>query len=523
MILRPHQDRALVALRQSVITGHRRPMLAFPTGAGKTIIGAKAVIGARDKGNPTAFCVPSIGLVDQTAARFIANGIPADDIGIVQGDHAWRRDHARVQICTAQTLARRDLPKAAVVFVDEAHIRFSIYERWMTANPETVFIGMSATPWAKGLGRWYDDLIKPIGMQELIDKGYLSKFVAFAPPTVDLTGVHTVAGDFVEDELANLMNKPRLVADIVSTWLERGHGRPTLCFAVNRAHAKSIRDKFEQEGVRCAYVDAFTPREERDDIGVAMAEGVTQVTVNIGCLTTGTDWPHVSCIILARPTKSESLFVQIMGRGLRPIYPDGFDEAAATDEERAAALATMKDHCLFLDHSDTHTRLGMITDIDHNHLSLARASRNAADGKERDEVVLPRACQCCGSLVPPRSSKCPSCGHTNVAPNQVDQIDGELVELRGAGQRPAKKGHTVTEQLKSLGAQELKAQINSLRREMNWSNGRASHFYKDIMGVWPKGDWDYSIPYAEPCGILRSFDRHRRIAYATVMAAQKRV
>ena len=314
----------------------------------------------------------------------------------------------------------------------------------------------------------------------------------------------------------------RLVADIVSTWLERGHGRPTLCFAVNRAHAKSIRDKFEQEGVRCAYVDAFTPREERDDIGVAMAEGVTQVTVNIGCLTTGTDWPHVSCIILARPTKSESLFVQIMGRGLRPIYPDGFDEAAATDEERAAALATMKDHCLFLDHSDTHTRLGMITDIDHNHLSLARASRNAADGKERDEVVLPRACQCCGSLVPPRSSKCPSCGHTNVAPNQVDQIDGELVELRGAGQRPAKKGKTVTEQLKSLGPQELKAQINSLRREMNWSNGRASHFYKDIMGVWPKGDWDFSIPYAEPCGILRSFDRHRRIAYAKGMAAQKR-
>ena len=346
MILRPHQNLALGGLRQSVGSGHRRPMLSLCTGSGKTIIAAKAVIGALAKGNPTAFCVPSIGLVDQTAARFISNGIPADDIGIVQGDHAWRRDHARVQICTAQTLARRDLPKSAVVFVDEAHIRFSIYERWMTANPDTVFIGMSATPWAKGLGRWYDDLIKPIGMQELIDKGYLSKFIAFAPPTVDLTGVHTVAGDFVEDELANLMNKPRLVADIVSTWLERGHGRPTLCFAVNRAHAKSIRDKFEQEGVRCAYVDAFTPREERDDIGVAMAEGVVQVTVNIGCLTTGTDWPHVSCIILARPTKSESLFVQIMGRGLRPIYPDGFDEAAATDEERAAALATMKDHCI---------------------------------------------------------------------------------------------------------------------------------------------------------------------------------
>jgi superfamily II DNA or RNA helicase len=113
------------------------------------------------------------------------------------------------------------------------------------------------------------------------------------------------------------MRGAHLVADVVSTWLKRGRGRATLVFAVDRAHAKALQESFVAVGVRTEYVDAFTSREERDSIRRRMQAGETEVVCNIGCLTTGCDWPFVSCIVLARPTKSVMLYVQIVGRGLR--------------------------------------------------------------------------------------------------------------------------------------------------------------------------------------------------------------
>lgn len=314
--LRPHQVAALDGLKASLMAGHRRPMLQAPTGSGKTICAAHIVAGAMAKHKRVAFCVPALSLVDQTFERFQENGISPLDMGIQQADHPWRREFAPVQIATAQTLSRRALPQADVVVIDEAHIRFAVYERWMREHPETVFIGLSATPWSTGLGRLFDDLVKPVTIAELIDAGLLSRFRVFAPSKPDLDGVKTVAGDYHEGQLAERMNQPKLVADIVETWLARGENRPTLCFATGRKHARAIHDQFRSVGVPAAYVDANTPRAEREAIGRALAAGEIKIVCNIGTLTTGIDW-DVRCIILARPTQSESLFVQIVGRGLR--------------------------------------------------------------------------------------------------------------------------------------------------------------------------------------------------------------
>jgi DNA repair protein RadD len=192
------------------------------------------------------------------------------------------------------------------------------------------------------LGRLYQDLIIAATMQDLIDLGYLSKFRVFAPAHPDLKGVRTVAGDYHEGDLGSAMDKRPLVADIVSTWLKLGRGRPTLCFAVNRVHAQHIRDKFEEAGVRAGYVDCFSTPSERIQVRSRFASGEFQVVCNVGVLTMGVDW-DARCIILARRTKSEMFFVQIIGRRLRP--------------------AADKDHCLILDHSDTTSRLGFVTDF----------------------------------------------------------------------------------------------------------------------------------------------------------------
>src|SRR5277367_970639 len=170
--LYPHQSTALDGLRASLRSGTSHAVLQLPTGAGKTVIAAHIVAGALAKGNRVAFVVPLLSLIDQTFERFRENGIDPADMGVVQGNHAWSRPHAPIQICSVQTLARRGFPTVDMVIVDEVHLQFEVIARWMKAHPEMIFIGLSATPWARGMGKHWDDLIIPTSIAELIEQGY---------------------------------------------------------------------------------------------------------------------------------------------------------------------------------------------------------------------------------------------------------------------------------------------------------------------------------------------------------------
>lgn len=289
-------------------------MVQAPTGMGKTVLAAHIVRGALDKGNRVCFVVPAISLIDQTVRSFHADGIEA--VGVMQGIHEMTDSRQPVQVASVQTLMRRRRPDVNLVIVDEAHRWFDFMGEWMAEWGAVPFIGLSATPWTKGLGKHYDDLIVAATTEDLIRDGYLSPFRVFAPSKPDLSGVRTVAGDYHEGDLAEVMNQRALVADLVTTWLQRAEGRPTLAFGVDRAHAKAIQADFQAAGISCGYIDAYTERPEREAIARAFNGGELQVVANVGCLTTGIDW-DVRCIVLARPTKSEILFTQIIGRGLR--------------------------------------------------------------------------------------------------------------------------------------------------------------------------------------------------------------
>jgi len=478
--LHSHQERAIAMLRQSLGSGNRRPMLMAPTGAGKTVIGSAIVEGALAKGKRVLFTVPFLSLVDQTVAAFNAQGISA--IGIMQGNHPGTDGSQPVQVASVQTLMRRKLPQADIVLVDEAHRWFDFYGRWM-AMPEwqrIPFVGLSATPWAKGLGKHYDDLIIAATTAELIERGFLSAYRVYAPAHPDLSGVRTVAGDYHEGQLSDVMRQPVLVAGVVDTWLRLGEDRPTLVFCVDRAHARRVADEFEAAGVPTGYCDMDTPADERQRLGERLKDGRIKVVCNVYTLTTGVDW-DVRCIVMARPTKSEMLFVQIIGRGLR--------------------IAEGKTDCLILDHSDTTLRLGFPSDIHHDHLDDGKHQKSNGSRKEKT-TSLPKECPKCSYLKPAGIRQCTQCGFVPERQSQIEERSGQLVQLNG--RRKGRADATPHSQ------QDVYSMLLWVAQERGYKPGYAAAKFKDRYGHWPRGLLALPKP---PDAILLNWLKSRAIAF----------
>lgn len=470
--IRPHQERSIVSLRQSLASGKKRPLLQLPTGAGKTFVAANIIRMAREKRKTVCFCVPAISLIDQTVQEFFAEGI--EDIGVIQASHPMCDYSKPVQVASIQTLQARGVPLVDFVIVDEAHKMFTVIGKWMQDEPETPFIGLSATPWAKGLGKFYDDLIVGCTMRQLIDEGYLSDYRVFAPSHPDLSGVKTTAGDYNQRDLGEVMNDRLLVADVVTTWRKLGEGRPTLCFAVDCAHAKALQAQFQANGIGAGYIDAHTDLVERKFIEGQLKRGEISVVCNVGCLTTGVDW-DVRCIILARPTRSEMLFVQMIGRGLR--------------------TAVGKTDCLILDHSDNHTRLGFAS-------SIARSELCDGDSKKAKKAEkkepLPKECGKCAFLKAPKQHECPSCGFKPEKVSEVEFEDGELVEVKRKP-RPVDK-------------QRIYCELLGYAREKGKNEKFALAMFRNRFNEWPYNKKNAAPISPSPETI--SYVRSRQIAYA---------
>ena len=475
--LRDYQIKALNDLRAAMRAGDKRICMQLPTGAGKTVMAAQIVNMARAKGSRVIFCVPAISLVDQTVKRFEENGIW--DIGVIQATHELTDVRKPVQVASIQTLMRREIPKADLVIIDEAHVMFDFYRKWFN-KPEWLnvpFVGLSATPWQKGMGRLYQSLIIGTTTQELIDAGHLSSFRCFAADHPDLRGVKTVAGDYETKSLSKAMDQPTLIGDIVSTWLEKAKDLPTLCFGVDRVHAKNIQKQFEAAGIKTAYQDAYTDFQERRQIATNFNNRDVKIVCNVGTLTTGVDW-DVRCIILARPTKSEILYTQIIGRGLR--------------------TAEGKKDCLILDHSDTTLRLGFVTDIHHDKL-------DSGEKKAKRETVkperLPKECSKCKFVKPLRVFECPNCGHKPDPKDNIYSAVGELHEIIRDGKR---KPSSWTQKEKM----QFYAELLGYCQEKGYKKGWAYHAYRKKFGVRPRND-PGAMP---PSPATLSWIRHMNIA-----------
>lgn len=461
MQLRDYQATAIDSVRQEIISGHK-PVLSAPTGSGKTLIASEIFALAREKNKRVVFVVPFLSLINQTWRAFERAGMDPHDMSIIQGDHQLTNYAKPIQIASAQTLERRaKLPEADMVIFDECHINRKIYQRWMNEAPNVNFIGLSATPWANGMDALWSKMIVVSTLAELIEQKHLSPFKYYAPAQPDLSKARVRMGDYIESDLEKIMVDATLIADIVNTWREKATGRPTFCFCVNRKHAQEVQAQFLRAGIPAGYVDAYTKVEEREDLVAQLKTGHLSVICNIGTMTTGVDAPFVSCIIMARPTKSEMLFIQIVGRGLRQDPESG------------------KTDCLILDHSNTALNLGRPDEIHYDSFVSAKAATAAEKRKQEKEKKKPRLCPCCQFVLLPKESDCPSCGYKFPPPvSNVAVQDGALAELG----RKGKVGKYERDDKQSWYSGLL-----WIANDRGYNKGWVAHKYKEAFGVWPKG------------------------------------
>ncbi len=488
--LRPDQSAAIAKLREAIQEGERRIVMAAPTGMGKTVIAAEMVQRARAKDKRVLMTVPALSLVDQTVEVLATQGVR--DVGVMQASHMMTDYSQPVQVASVQTLMRRELPRADLVLVDECHKWFKFYEKWFCdpAWQQVPIIGLSATPWTRGLGAYYNRLVLASTIGDLIEQGTLSKFRVFAPAHPDLKGVRTVAGDYHEGDLYEAMKPAKLVADIVQSWQQLAQDRPTVCFAVNRAHAEQIAKQFEASGIPAGYMDCDTSQLDRSAIRGRMLRGEIKVVCNVDVIGLGVDWPEIACIVYARPTRSEMRYVQNIGRGLRAV--DG------------------KADLIVIDHSDTTLRLGFVTDIVHDELNDGKTAVAA-----KKEMALPKECPQCHYLKPPRTAVCPSCDHeAKHHAKPVVNAPGHLQELNGSPRKPTAAAAQFPDKNRTYG------KLLWYCRQRQYKDGWAANKYRELYGVWPRG-LDYMQHYSSPDMALYSWIKSTQIRYAKGIAKRE--
>lgn len=449
--LRPYQVDAINELRTSLREGHRKIMLMGATGFGKTTVASEMIASAISKGKRAIFIADRQELVEQASGRLDEDGIHH---GIIMADH-WRFDpSAPVQVASIQTLARRTPPDFDLAIIDEAHVFYKAHATLMEKYSAIPFIGLSATPFTKGLGRHYSKMVVAATTSDLIDQGFLVDARVFAPSEPDVAKIQIVRGDYHEGQLAMAADKPELVADIVRTWQELGEDRQTLCFAVNVAHSKHIVEQFREAGISAAHIDAYIDTAERRDIIARFRQGEIKILSNVAILDKGFDVPECSCLIMARPTKSLMLYIQTCGRVLR--------------------TAPGKVDALILDHAGNTCRLGFVTDPLPTKLDDGKKKDKDEQAKDhKKEEQLPKPCPKCHAVKPPKVHRCPACGFEPERIANVEyQKDGELKEI--------KKAKISTEQKAQLYAEML-----GYAQEKGYKDGWAYHKIKEYTGSYP--------------------------------------
>ncbi len=443
-------------------------ILQLPTGAGKTHIAAHFIM--EEKGH-VAFLVERKTLVDQASKRFAELGI---DHGINQADHPGHSPNKRVQIWSVQTLARRPHwytnhgIEPSLVIVDEAHIQHRTTYKFMENHPQTKWLGLTATPWARGLGKHWQHLVRPVDMRTLTEQGYLVPYTAYGSKhELDFSNIRVMStGEWDAKQLGEKMKQTEIVGDIWENWCLRAEGQPTLVSAVNIAHSKAIVEMFVSHGVPAAHIDAYTDSHTTRKAIKAFDSGDILVLSSVTKLAVGLDSPRATCKVLAKPIReSHAAHVQAIGRVLRP-HPG-------------------KSRAILIDHGGNIQRLGFPEDIYQPELSTGSRSDSQVAKSERKV----HKCKQCGfesHRLPTHLSPCLECGY---APEirkspRVIQIQGELVELERATINSRKPKDHVTWYRMLLGYAE----------ERGYKRGWAWHTYKWQHKRSPPGGWYEPLP-----------------------------
>lgn len=458
----------------------------MPTGGGKTVVASDMIRSAVQKGKRILFLAHRKELIDQCFSKLSQFGVNA---GVIMASDRRRDDYWPVQVASIQTLARRldRLPPADVVFVDEAHHAISnSYQALIEKYPSAIIIGLTATPWRMGkltLAEQFEELVLAATPAELMAIGSLTPYDAFAYDAPDLHEVSTTAGDYNQKQLAIACNTTVLVGSVVREYLTHAGGRRGILFPVDVEHSKGLVEEFRRAGVAAEHLDCHTPKLERERILASLHTGETRIVASVGVLTEGFDCPAVEVIIIARPTQSLSLHLQMLGRGLRPSSDTG------------------KVRALIHDHAGNLLRHGLPDDERDYSLKATPARDRALHTCPFCKFIfasLPSGGHCarCGELIAEaverqrqeaaaeRSAKQVVEGiRLNAAQIRLQREQRERLGLRNdlSDAQLAKVCRATPEE---KAAEYLR--LLEVARRKGFQRGFAAHAYRDTFGVWPR-------------------------------------
>jgi superfamily II DNA or RNA helicase len=327
--------------------GTQKVLLQLSTGGGKTIIFAAVASKFTASGSSVLVVAHREELINQAAEKLAA--VTKVQPGIIKAGH--KPTDSLIQVASIQTLSRRKTyPTAKLVIIDEAHhSSANSYRRLLDAYPDALTLGLTATPRREdgyGLRDIFDHLICSITTKELIAQGYLTDYKLIAGFKYSQHKIPQKR-DFTKKELEAVASdyKPK---EVLKQWKNFCAGKKTIIFAVNVMHSKQIAAAFCADGITCEHLDGDTPNNQRKEILDRFRSGQTLVISNCAILTEGFDCPDSLAAVIARPTSSVTLWLQMIGRILRP--------------------AALKDYATILDMTDNWFRLGR--PCDHRKWSL---------------------------------------------------------------------------------------------------------------------------------------------------------
>lgn len=319
--LRPYQIKGIHDIFDAwnpATQGLMNVLFQMPTGTGKTTVFSEIVRRARLKNKKILIVVHRKELVEQIAERLQNFEVQAGIIsGTIQPDAT-----KEVQVATIQSLSKRDYPATDIVIIDECHhAKAATYKKLWDIYPQARFLGVTATPIrmnGEGFSDLFDTLINCGRLSMFVEQGYLVKVKHFVGVTPDLSSIKVKMNDYAQDELGELMQDTELMADLVDSYHKKAEGKKMIVFAVNIEHSRQIVAKYHQEGISAEHIDANTPKKEREQILQRFRNGKIMILSNVDIVSEGFDVPDCEAVQLARPTKSLALYLQQVGRCMRP-------------------------------------------------------------------------------------------------------------------------------------------------------------------------------------------------------------
>ncbi len=455
--LRDYQEQSVQRVRQSYIAGRKAPLLVLPTGGGKTVIFSYIAANTAARGKRVWILVHRVELLRQTSAAL-------DKAGVRNGliNPKYTPDiSAPVQVASVQTLIKRlgKFPPPDLIIIDEAHHAIAgTWKKIIDAFPRAHVLGVTATPCrgdGTGLGieagGVFDDLLLGPQIGELIERGYLVKPIVYAPKErLDLTGVRTKMGDYDNSQLAELMDKPKITGSAVEHYTRLCPGAPAVVFCVSVAHAIHVADEFRRAGYRAYHADGSLDDDVRKRILNGLGNGSVQVVTSCDLISEGTDIPAIGAAILLRPTQSLGLYLQQVGRALRPC--EG------------------KEHAIILDHVGNVITHGMPDEPREWSLEGEQKKKKKKEDKEKNIPV--KQCDQCYAIHEP-APKCPVCGYVYIVKEATpEQVEGELKQITAEDKLRIRKNN-ITEQARANSLEELER----IAAQRGYKSGWAKHIW----------------------------------------------